>query len=64
MCVAGLHAAAGVKEVNVNGFKRLINGQSSQGRQDRAAARQRGICPAIPYRSTTEDRLQFFPKVL
>ena len=31
---------------------------------NRAAARQRGICPAIPYRSSTKDRPQFFPKIL
>jgi hypothetical protein len=28
------------------------------------AARQRGICPAIPYRSKTKDIPAFFPKVL
>jgi transposase len=29
-----------------------------------AAARRRGICPAIPHRSTTADRPGFFPKAL
>jgi hypothetical protein len=28
------------------------------------AARQRGICPAIPYRSNTTDLPAFFPKTL
>ena len=28
------------------------------------AARQRGICPAIPYRSNTKDVPAFFPKTL
>ena len=33
-------------------------------RSNREAARQRGICPAIPYRSNTKDIAAFFPKVL
>jgi transposase len=33
-------------------------------KSNREAARQRGICPAIPYRSTTKDIPAFFPKVL
>src|SRR3954447_21428851 len=33
-------------------------------RSYREAARQRGICPAIPYRSNTKDIPTFFPKVL
>jgi transposase len=28
------------------------------------AARQRGICPVIPYRSNVKDKSTFFPKVL
>ncbi len=31
---------------------------------NREAARQRGICPAIPYRSNTIARPAFFPKLL
>ena len=30
----------------------------------RATARQRGICPVIPYRSTTKAKPAFFPKAL
>ena len=33
-------------------------------KSNRVAARQRGICPAIPYRSNTKDMLAFFPKTL
>ncbi|HEY1897162.1 MAG TPA: IS5 family transposase [Terracidiphilus sp.] len=33
-------------------------------KSNREAARQRGICPAIPYRSNTKDIPAFFPKVL
>jgi len=31
---------------------------------NRAAARERGICPAIPYRSNTKNKPTFFPSVL
>ena len=31
---------------------------------NRQAARKRGICPAIPYRTNTLDRPKFFPKIL
>ncbi len=31
---------------------------------NRQAARARGICPAIPYRTTTKDKPKFFPKAL
>jgi transposase len=31
---------------------------------NRDAARQRGICPAIPFRSNTKDKPKFFPKIL
>jgi transposase len=31
---------------------------------NRAAARKRGICPVIPYRSNAIDRPAFFPKIL
>ncbi len=33
-------------------------------KSNREAARQRGICPAIPYRSNTKDMPTFFPKAL
>jgi transposase len=33
-------------------------------KSNRHAARQRGICPAIPYRSNTKDMPAFFPKTL
>jgi len=33
-------------------------------KSNRDAARQRGICPAIPYRSNTKDMPAFFPKIL
>ena len=33
-------------------------------RPNRQAARTRGICPAIPYKSTTKHRPAFFPKLL
>jgi transposase len=33
-------------------------------RPNRKAVRSRGICPAIPYKSTAKDRPAFFPKTL
>jgi transposase len=33
-------------------------------KSNRDAARQRGICPAIPYRSNVKSKSAFFPKVL
>ena len=33
-------------------------------RSNRAAARTRGICPVIPYRSTTSGAPKFFPRTL
>jgi transposase len=33
-------------------------------KSNRQAARQRGICPAIPYRSNAKDTPVFFPRVL
>jgi transposase len=38
------------------------NGYDSK--SNREAARRRGICPAIPYRSNTKDMPVFFPKAL
>ena len=37
-------------------------GYNSKG--NRAAARQRGICPVIPHKSSAKDRPTFFPKAL
>jgi len=31
---------------------------------NREAARDRGVCPAIPYRSNAKDKPEFFPKIL
>jgi transposase len=31
---------------------------------NRSAARERGICPVIPYRSTAKTKPAFFPKAL
>jgi transposase len=33
-------------------------------KSNRAAARERGVCPAIPHRSNSKDRPVFFPKIL
>ena len=33
-------------------------------KSNRQAARERGICPAIPYRKNTLEKPTFFPKVL
>ena len=33
-------------------------------RSNREAARSRGICPVIPYKSTARHRPAFFPKLL
>ena len=33
-------------------------------RPNRDAARSRGICPAIPYKSNAKDRPAFFPRML
>jgi transposase len=33
-------------------------------RANRAACRQRGIAPVIPYRSNAKDKPKFFPKTL
>jgi transposase len=31
---------------------------------NREAARKRGVCPAIPFRSNSKDKSKFFPKTL
>ena len=38
--------------------------KGSDARGNREAARRRGICPVIPYRSNAKDRPAFFPKGL
>ena len=38
--------------------------KATNSKSNRDAARQRGICPAIPYRSNTKDVPAFFPKTL
>jgi transposase len=38
--------------------------KGSDAKANREAARSRGICPVIPYRSNAKDRLTFFPKRL
>ena len=36
--------------------------RATNSKSNREAARQRGICPAIPYRSNAKDMPAFFPK--
>ncbi len=43
---------------------RAALGDKGYDSSNRVAARQRGICPAIPYRSNTKDMPAFFPKTL
>ena len=33
-------------------------------KSNRVAARARGVCPAIPYRSNAKNKPKFFPKLL
>ena len=33
-------------------------------KRNRAAARERGICPVIPHKATAKNRPRFFPKAL
>jgi transposase len=42
----------------------VVTDEGCDARANRQAARRRGICPVIPYRSTTADRPGFFPKAL
>ena len=42
----------------------VITDKGYDARANRAAARQRGICPVIPYRENTVDKPKFFPKLL
>ena len=41
-----------------------LGDQGYDSKSNRDAARQRGICPAIPYRSNIKDMPAFFPKTL
>ncbi len=38
--------------------------KGSDAKANREAARDRGICPVIPYRSNAKERPAFFPKAL
>ena len=38
--------------------------KGSDAEANREAARERGICPVIPYRSNAKNRPAFFPKAL
>jgi transposase len=42
----------------------VVTDKGSDAEANREAARDRGICPAIPYRSDATDRPACFPKAL
>ena len=42
----------------------VVTDQGSDAQATREAARKRGICPVIPYRSNAKERPAFFPKAL
>ena len=42
----------------------VVTDKGCDARANRQAARARGICPVIPFRSNTADRSAFFPKAL
>jgi transposase len=42
----------------------VLGDKGYDSKANRAAARRRGICPAIPYREGTASKPKFFPKVL
>jgi transposase len=44
--------------------KVLATDKGYDAKRNRAAARERGICPVIPYRATAKARPAFFPKAL
>ena len=46
------------------GPRAALGDKGYDSKSNRDAARQRGICPAIPYRSNTKDMPDFFPKTL
>jgi transposase len=42
----------------------VVTDKGSDAKANREAARKRGICPVIPYRSNAKNRPVFFPKAL
>jgi hypothetical protein len=42
----------------------MLGDKGYDARANRAAARRRGICPAIPYRDTAAAKPNFFPTLL
>jgi transposase len=42
----------------------VLGDKGYDSRPNRQAARSRGICPAIPYKSTAKHRPAFFPQLL
>jgi transposase len=42
----------------------VVTDKGSNAEANREAARKRGICPVIPYRSNAKHRPAFFPKAL
>ena len=42
----------------------VVTDEGSDAKANRDAARRRGICPVIPYRSNAKERPAFFPKAL
>ena len=42
----------------------VITDKGYDARANRSAARKRGVCPIIPYRSNVKERPKFFPKAL
>ena len=41
-----------------------VGDKGYDGQRNRAAARKRGICPVIPYKSSAKNRPTFFPRAL
>jgi len=41
-----------------------ITDKGYDAKTNRSAARQRGICPVIPHRSSAKDKPKYFPKAL
>ena len=42
----------------------MVGDKGYDAERNRAAARQRGICPVIPYKATAKSRPAFFPRAL
>ena len=61
-------AATNPRQIDATARGRLLTGGASckgcDAKANRDAARQRGICPVIPYRANAADRPAFFPKAL